>query len=186
MNYFSRKKIVILVIAVLLVINIASISTIIYHSYENKRIQKHLQQERTSMRNLKQELNLKPEQLEKMNELGKTFYQNTRAILEKMHGVRIALINEMSSANPDTAKMFAMADDIGLLHAQIKRETVRHFLELKKNCTPEQFEQFLKMFHRLLMDGDYNRWPNRQGNERRPMDGNRGNNNAKRQKNGKN
>ena len=170
MNYFSKRNFVILIIAALLIINIATISTIVYHSYGNRKVEKP-ESERTSMKVFRQELNLNPKQVQQFGELGKKFWEDTKLVLEKMHKIRLELINEMSSPNPDTAKMFSMADDIGLMHAQIKRQTINHFLILKNNCTPEQFEKFVKLFQMSLMDDNYGRWSNSQGQNRRPKSG---------------
>jgi len=162
MNYFSKRSIVILVIAVLLIINIASISTIVYHSYGNRKTNM-AEAEQTSMKDFRQELNLNPKQIDEFGKLGKKFRLDTRMKMDEMHKIRLALINEMSSANPDTAKMFAMADDIGKLHAQIKRQTIYHFLIIKNNCTSTQFDKFVTLFQRSLMDDNYSRWSEVQG-----------------------
>jgi len=161
MNYFSKKNVVTIVIAILLIINIASISTIVYHSYQIRKAIKS-EPERTSMRVFSKELNLNQQQIGELGELGKNFRDETREILDRMHKIRMELINEMSSANPDTAKMFAMADNIGILHAQIKHKTIEHFMVIKNNCTPDQFERFVKIFQRTLMEDDFGRWTNRQ------------------------
>ncbi len=170
MNYFSKKNTVILVIAVLLIINIASISTIVYHSYGNSKVEEP-KEERTSMRVFKQELNLNQQQITDFGKWGRIYRDKTREILIEMGEVRIALFNEMSLANPDTAKMFAMADEIGSMHAQIKRLTVDHFLVIKENSSPEQFEKFVKLFQRALMDDGYSRRSDRQGKNRRSANG---------------
>lgn len=170
MNYFSKRNIVILVIAVLLIINIASISTIVYHSYGNRRT-KMAEKERTSMRDFRQELNLNPQQIDEFGKLGKKFMIDTRMRMDEMQKIRLALINEMSSANPDTAKMFAMADEIGKLHAQIKRQTIDHFLIIKNNCTNTQFDKFVTLFQRSLMDDNYSRWSEVQGRGRNTRNG---------------
>ena len=95
-------------------------------------------------------------------------YAKTKAALIEMHHIRMDLINEMSSADPDTAKMFAMADDIGRLHAQIKRSSVEHFLVLKSKTSPEQFERFIRLFQRSIMDDNFGRWSRRQGQGQGP------------------
>lgn len=137
-----------------------------YHSYENKKIEKS-RTERTSSTDFKRELNFSPEQTKAFDELAAKFRENTREVLVEMHNVRMELIKEMSSTNPDQAKMFAMADEIGLMHAQIKRQTIDHFLILKKDSTPEQFERFIKFFQRSLMDDNFGRWSKGQGQNRR-------------------
>jgi Spy/CpxP family protein refolding chaperone len=170
MNYFSKRNIVVLIIAVLLTINIASISTIVYHSYDKRKAEEP-EVERTSMRVFRQELNLNQKQIEDFGVWGRTYRDDTKEILIEMRKIRISLFNEMSSANPDTAKMFAMADEIGEMHAQIKRLTIDHFLVIKENSTPEQFEKFVKLFQRALMDDDFGRRSERQGRNKKSMNG---------------
>lgn len=166
MNYFSKKNIVIVVIAVLLIVNVATVSTIVYHSYDNKKVEK-FEPERKYSKSFRHDLNFTAEQMKSFTELKVKFREQTRTPLVEMHKMRMDLIKEMSSADPDTAKMFAMADDIGGLHAQIKRSTIEHFLILKNTTTTEQFEGFLKMFRHSLMDDDFGRWSRGQGQSRR-------------------
>ena len=170
MNYFSKRNTIILVIAVLLIINIASISTIVYHSYGNRKVEEPAV-ERTTMRVFKQELNLDQKQIKAFGTWGKSYRDETKEILIEMSKTRVALFNEMSSADPDTAKMFAMADEIGSMHAQIKRLTIEHFLVIKENSTPEQFEKFVRLFQRALMDDGFNRRSERQGRNKRSLNG---------------
>lgn len=166
MNYFSKRNIVIVVIAVLLIINIASISTIVYHSYDNKKAEEKVKPERKYSRSFKRDMNFTAEQMKSYAELKAEFRKQTREPLVEMQKVRMDLIKEMSSADPDTAKMFAMADDIGRLHAQIKRSTINHFLSLKNKTTPEQFEKFLRVFQHSIMDDNFGRWSSGQGQSR--------------------
>ncbi len=168
MNYFSKKNAVIVVIAVLLIINIATISTIVYHSYDNKKVEKP-STERTSTRDFRQNLNFSSEQIKVLDELGKQFRENTIEMLMEMQNTRIELFNEISSINPDTVRMFEIADEIGILHAKIKRQTIDHFLVIKKNSTPEQFDRFVKIFQRAIMEDDFGRWSKGQGQNRRSM-----------------
>lgn len=170
MNYFSKRNIVISVIAVLLIINIASISTIIYHTYDQPKVEE-TKEENSSMRVFRKELNLDQKQIEDFRVLGRAYRDKTKTVLVEMHEVRTALFNEMSSANPDTAKMFAMADEIGVLHAKIKHQTIEHFLEVRGKSTPEQFDRFVKLFQRALMDGDFGRGSDHKGRQGRPRSG---------------
>jgi Spy/CpxP family protein refolding chaperone len=169
MNYFSKKNGVIVVIAVLLIINIATISTIVYHSYGNKKVVNKSQTERTSSRDFKRDLNFSPEQIKVLDELAKEFRESTIEMLMEMQNTRIELFNEISSAHPDTARMFAIADEIGILHAKIKRQTINHFLVIKEKSTPEQFDRFVKIFQRAIMEDDFGRWSRGQGQNRRSM-----------------
>ena len=58
-------------------------------------------------------LNLDQKQIKAFGTWGKSYRDETKEILIEMSKTRVALFNEMSSADPDTAKMFAMADEIG-------------------------------------------------------------------------
>lgn len=173
MNYFSKKNTVIIVIAVLLIINIATISTILYHSYGERFVKKE-QPERNSAEGFWKELNFNQQQIDTFKTMGRQFNQEIWVVMEEMNKIRLELINEMSAANPDTTKMFAMADEIGNKHAEIKRMTINHFIKLKRTYSPEQFDRFVKIFQRILMDDDYNNRgrSERQGRGRRSTNGN--------------
>ncbi len=176
MNYFTKKNTAIIIIIVLLIINIATISTILYHSYGDRLVTR-AQPERTSSENFWKELNFSQQQIDTFRAMGKQYGLETRQVMAEMQKIRIELINEMSSANPDTARMFALADEIGNEHAKIKRMTINHFIQLKNTYSPEQFDRFLKMFQRLLMDEGYQGRSDRQGRGRRAMEGQQKNNN---------
>jgi hypothetical protein len=104
-----------------------------------------------------------------LDELAKEFRESTIEMLMEMQNTRIELFNEISSAHPDTARMFAIADEIGILHAKIKRQTINHFLVIKEKSTPEQFDRFVKIFQRAIMEDDFGRWSRGQGQNRRSM-----------------
>lgn len=154
MNYFGRRNVVITIIAVLLIINIATISTIVYHSYASRIFKDKKVSERTSFRVMRNELKLNPSQQKDFRRYGAKFRLDTKGLLDTMRILRSELIVEMSLENPDTIRMFEISDQIGLTHAALKKKTVKHFLTLKENCTPEQFKTLGSLFNHIVMEGE--------------------------------
>lgn len=154
MNYLGRRNVVITIIVVLLIINIATISTIVYHSYSSRVFKDKRASERTSFRVMRNELKLNPTQQEDFKRCGAKFRLDTKGLLDTMRLLRSELIMEMSLENSDTIRMFEISDQIGLIHADLKKKTVRHFLTLKENCTPEQFKILGSLFSYIVIDAE--------------------------------
>ena len=151
MNYFNKKNIVILIIAILLIINISTISTIIYLSY-TKPPMPVTEIDRKPYTMLKRELNLTEDQSTEFLQIGEAFRERNLEILKDMHENRIAIIDEMGRPEPDQEKLDSLADEVGYLHSQLKRNTINHFLDLKKVCTPDQYLQLENKFRRMIMN----------------------------------
>jgi len=64
---------------------------------------------------------------------------------------RMDIAKEISSKKPDTLKLYKLADEWGNLHSQLKKQTIRHFLQLKSYCNPAQQEKLSVFFNDILM-----------------------------------
>ncbi len=58
---------------------------------------------------------------------------------------------ELFAAFPDTAKMSQMVQQIAALHAEHERQLYNHFLDLKRLCRPDQFENLEKLLNEMLV-----------------------------------
>lgn len=163
MNTNTKKRLLIGTIIVLLIINISALSTMIYHNkLDHKRYEDvtHVQdeiRERGMRRYLQQELNLSEEQLAEFHKINTKFSSNTREITYQLSTKRHDMMNEIAKLNPNLNKLDQIADDIGELHYDLKRETIHHFLELKDICNDEQQRTLQKMFLQMLSHQDRER-----------------------------
>ena len=42
-----------------------------------------------------------------------------------------------------------MAEDIGIYHKNLKKETIRHYLRMKKMCTEPQQKKLMKIYNAM-------------------------------------
>jgi Spy/CpxP family protein refolding chaperone len=99
---------------------------------------------------LKKELGLSPDQEKKFKEFKTEFDQAITPVFDSLSKKRIAMVKELSKSKPDTAILYSLSDEIGMLHAQLKRKTVDNILKMKGICTPEQLTKFDSLSQRLI------------------------------------
>ncbi|MBI9038111.1 MAG: periplasmic heavy metal sensor [Bacteroidales bacterium] len=151
MNYFTKKRLVVLLIGFLLIINVAAISTIVFHRYmisdrvlQNKKIE-------NPVRFMRKALSLDSEQEKIFTNLNSDYQKNSSKTLESLKTKRVEMLKEISLPDPNIEKLDEIADEIGVLHADLKKLTINNFLDMKENCTPEQQQKLKKMYRKILM-----------------------------------
>jgi hypothetical protein len=73
-----------------------------------------------------------------------------KPIFASLEQKRIAMIEELSKPKPDSLILFKLSDEVGVLHAQMKRETVKQLLRLRSICNPNQIEKLNILNKRLI------------------------------------
>jgi len=63
--------------------------------------------------------------------------------------LRYEMMNELSKEEPDSLKLDKIADKIGLWHATLKKETIRHFVQIRRNCNVEQRRSLSKIYRKM-------------------------------------
>lgn len=87
---------------------------------------------------LQAELNLTPEQYEKVSALNIDVFRLYQVFLDKKCELNFQLVDELSSGHPSDVKMDSLTNRIGQLDAAIKNQTVRHFKNIKSVCNDQQ------------------------------------------------
>ena len=141
MNYFSKYRYAIWTIIVLGVIIITAIFTSLFFNYNRKPMSDRAGRFHNMGKMLHDELGLSPEQDIKFNAIHRDFFKVSHSIFMKLEDERILMVQELGKANPDTTLLYKLSDDMGILHALLKRETVNHLLRLRAICTPEQVQK---------------------------------------------
>jgi len=159
-TYFTRYRILMWLIIILLVINISAITTIFFGI--NLRYKKEARpfHQRTELHRhhdgkfFEQSLNLSQEQDLQFKATRHKFFTEAKKIAGQMHNKRVEFINELASDVPDTIKLQEIADEIGMLHSNLKYQTYKHYLEMKNICTKEQEEKLTRIFKSMLYNED--------------------------------
>ncbi|MCG8410957.1 MAG: hypothetical protein MI739_06715 [Bacteroidales bacterium] len=178
MNNLSKKRILIIGIIALLIINISALATIYYNNKVKVRKENQVYIQRQKMREVgmynyfRNELNLSDQQFLSFKQINRNYSIATREIKDELNKYRHLFIVEISKQNPNTASIDSVSYRIGHLHYELKLLTSEHFLELKKLCSPEQEESLQKLFMLMISDKKHHLRRNR-GNRRRQNPHNR-------------
>ncbi len=150
MNYFLKKQFSFVLVFFLLIINVAAISTILYHIYSEKSTSPTTAVNPDAGKIITGELGLNPDQTDLFQQINSGYNQRSQKILDQLTEKRSEMLSELSEENPDTTILHLLADDIGKLHTNLKLLTIWNFIELKKICTPAQQQQLSKMYNDMM------------------------------------
>lgn len=100
----------------------------------------------------KEELQLTQNQQDSFKLSHQHFRQKAEPLVQELDKKRHEMLAEITKQSPDENTMNAIADEIGALHAQLKKQTVQHMLAMRGYCTPEQQAKLGILFQRLIDD----------------------------------
>jgi Spy/CpxP family protein refolding chaperone len=107
------------------------------------------------------QLGLDESQMKQFNEFRSQYMEQTRRLVTAIDRKKGEMLAELSLASPDTVKLSAITDSIGLLHREIMNTTTAHFLQLKKICSPGQQAKMEELFKHMLQYQEDRRGHNR-------------------------
>jgi hypothetical protein len=134
-------------IAVLAVMNLATLLTLVYHRnkfvkkeevaipYQPKSVNASV---KYSGRYFRDELNLSYDQMKSFSEFNPEFRQAAMAINRDMAEKRHGMLIEMAKNNCDTNRLNVLSDSIGYLHAALKKSTYKYYINIKNICNRQQ------------------------------------------------
>ena len=154
-----KQRFLIWSIVVLVVLNIATLATIIIQKYcNNDSIQNQCDYRRPfdgrggfHGQRFIEELKLTDEQRIEFDKFNPEFRQFVKSKREVLADLRGEMMTEMKQEQPDTLKISAIAEKIGTIHKEIKMTTFRYYLNLKKICTKDQIETLDSLFLNKMM-----------------------------------
>lgn len=152
MNYFNKKNLVIISIAVLLIVNIAAISTVLFLTYKKPALPE--KQSIETIRAARKNLKLSAEQKDAFEFFQKDYQEKTKDVFMEMHQKRVKMMDEFSKEDPDSMLLYDLAKQTGKLHQELKIHTINHLLDLKGICTREQFKYLEGMFRQKMMNDE--------------------------------
>ena len=161
-TYFTQHRILIWLIIILLIVNISAIITILY-SINARNEYRDLKQFPSGkvyagsrgVRLCIDSMKLDESQHQHFRTTKHKFYREAKKITGQMHDKRVAFINELASEKPDTLRIQEIAQEIGSLHAELKYQTYKHFIEMKSVCTKEQKKILMQHFKSMLFDDPF-------------------------------
>ncbi|HDP76083.1 MAG TPA: periplasmic heavy metal sensor [Bacteroidales bacterium] len=168
MNYFTKTRVLVVIIVALSITLLATIGAMVYGHYRQKQLaekfasypQERMEQQAQFLSN---RLNLSPEQEDIFRKSRDKFHAKTVDAHKKTQKVSVDIINELSTPEPNFELIDSLIEQYGKLHGIEKKIMIDHLLEIKSACTPEQFDKFLKIVryaHRRQMQMHRQRFKN--------------------------
>ncbi len=102
---------------------------------------------------IKRRLQLDQKQFREFQTLHKETMESMKDITRELSNKRDTLTKELAKEASDSSKMNRLAREIGMLHTQLKKNTIDHFTKMKKLCTPEQRERLNRMIMEMADHG---------------------------------
>ncbi len=144
-----KKKIAIITITLLLVINLSAFVTMAYNRLSYKKCPMATEGDNAGLY-LCQELSLNQDQVEKVKSIRRDFSAQASAIIEPLQKKRAELVTLLAREKPDLNQIDATASAIDSLQSELHRQVIKYLLEEKAVFSPEQQKKFFSMIHERL------------------------------------
>lgn len=141
MQKLISKKLLVWVLIFLTVVNISAIVFIFLHVFNDQQ---------SSEPKVQKELLLNDQQKQRFNDLNVEFRNMSDTLIYQIRNNQVEMFQELEKENPDLNKLDNIADSIGYLHAELKRHTIRHFMEKGRYCTPEQRKRMFRFYRHTI------------------------------------
>lgn len=134
----------------LLVINISAFVTLLLMNNKSAPAESTSNNYFTSDAFLKEELNLSNEQYKEIVKLDYKIFRGYQSLLDMQCEANFSLLAELLQDNPNKKKMDSIASRIGKYHASLKRQTIKHFMNLRNICTEDQSESLNQLIKDMM------------------------------------
>lgn len=154
----KTNKILWFVIALLLVLNLATIGTIFYHNRQSKDDNQAivLDENRPNPltgRFFRQELGFNDAQMEVFREANRHFQYVANDLIFEMDSLKSEMFEELNGPHPDSTRLHNLSAHLGRHHAELKNVTNDFYLKIKSVCDSSQCERLQGAFLPLFRDG---------------------------------
>lgn len=103
---------------------------------------------------LRKELILSKEQFQTLNRLDGDVFRSYQVLLDKQCELNFAILDELASENPSKTDLDSLASRVGHYQYLLKKQTVRHFLNVRSICTEDQQVLLNNLLHSMMGTGD--------------------------------
>ena len=166
MDYFTKKRLVIWGFVILIIMNLTDIATIGYYRFFRSPVKVEYRKYYRKGRCPIEEIDMTDNQIDQLKNIRHAFNTKSEKVVKDLQQKRMSIIAELSKEEPDTAELNKLAEEMGELHAALKKETIAHLLKLKQTLSSEQHKKFIGMYHTMFEKRGYG--SHRHGNGDKP------------------
>lgn len=110
---------------------------------------------------LRSELDLTDEQFTKISSLNSNIFRSYQALLDKKCELNFELITELSDDMPNEEVLDSLTKKIGHMDELIKKQTVKHFQNVRSICNNEQKELLEQLLKDMMEAGNQCKYCNK-------------------------
>ena len=143
-----NKKLFIFLLILITIINLSATATILYERYSRKEPPQDSLPE--PPRDFGPDQHLTPEQLEQMRASREDFMKKFDAPFSEFIDLRSVLFEELGKEDLDSILIDSLLDEMGRRQTELRKITIQHIIESRKNLSPDQREFMMKIFMRKL------------------------------------
>jgi len=154
----NKQKFLIWAVVVLVVMNISTLATIVYHNKASVKevvrepAQLEADAEKYSGRYFRDKLNLDQNQMDQFRRFNPVFRRQAMEVTRKLAENRREMLNEMAGSESDTTRLNALSDSIGILHSRLKKLTWNYYTDIKEICSSSQRELLEQLFTEMFIN----------------------------------
>jgi len=116
---------------------------------------------------IREKLHLSDQQFEKVSAMNNSVFRAFQVLLDRKCELNFELIDELASPEPSKAVMDSLAVRIGKIDAILKKQTVRHYQNVKSVCNDHQKELLNQLLKDMMGAGSQCKYCNKVNCERR-------------------
>lgn len=146
-----KKKLIILGILLLVIVNLSALATIGYHRCFGHGDKSPNETGYSEEGYLCQQLSLSKSQAEKMKTLESFFHMQADKIDSTLLKKRSELVELLMVSKPDSEKISATLKDIESTQAELQKQVIYYLLKEKEILTPEQQKKFFSIIKQRLL-----------------------------------
>lgn len=163
---FRKNKIWIWLVGILLVTNVSTIVSVVYHLRNESNVEQPAKavempgEQRT--RFFKEQLGLAESQMDQFRNANRQFNRQARQVTMQLEMLREEFVQEMTKEHSDEQRMAELSKLIGQQHEKLKMATYSFYEQLNEACTSEQKEKLAELFQSLISTDKNIKLPERQ------------------------
>jgi len=142
----------------LLIINVSAFAAFLWMNSGGKE---ELDKRYSSDEFIREQLQLTDLQFEQVSGLNTPVFRAFQALLDSKCELNFKLIDELASPDPSKVIMDSISDKIGRIDAAMKKQTVRHFRNIKSVCNDQQKEMLDQLLKEMLEAGSQCKYCNK-------------------------
>lgn len=150
----NKNKKLFWAVILLLVLNVTTISTIIWQNRSVSRPTDCLSVAnegcKLTGKNIDKQLGFNAKQMDAFKEANKAFTPRSCLIICRLDSLKNAMFIELQQVPSDSLRLDSLAEMIGDQHAALKRQTIHFYMQIQKVCTPEQEKKLQEVFYPLF------------------------------------